>query len=127
MFDSLTPDARSRNSDDLIVAGNLRKIRIARQMSQQTLAAEIGVSYQQIQKYERGKDRLTVGRIVALAKVLQVEVAAFFDGIEGHKSIPVPSLSPGEDMLVNAYRAIISARQQKALINIAISMAQAED
>ncbi|MFO1068529.1 MAG: helix-turn-helix domain-containing protein [Geminicoccaceae bacterium] len=58
-----------------------RRMRLRRQllgMSQETLAARIGVSYQQVQKYERGTNRLGSSRLHRLAEVLQVPVAWFF-------------------------------------------------
>jgi transcriptional regulator with XRE-family HTH domain len=47
-------------------------------LSQSDLAGRIGVSYQQVQKYESGQDRLTGGRLFEIAQVLSVPIADFF-------------------------------------------------
>ena len=52
-------------------------------MSQSDLGGQLGVTFQQIQKYERGTNRLGASRLFNAARVLQVEVAYFFDGLDG--------------------------------------------
>jgi transcriptional regulator with XRE-family HTH domain len=51
-------------------------------MGQQRLADQIGISFQQIQKYERGANRVSASRLHALAKILNVSPAYFFEGTE---------------------------------------------
>ena len=55
-------------------------------MSQDALAAKIDVSYQQIQKYERGVDRIAASRLAEIAQVLAVEFGEFFDEQKIHAS-----------------------------------------
>ena len=47
--------------------------------NQQTLAEQIGVSYQQVQKYENGSDRVGASRLFAIAKALEVDISYFFE------------------------------------------------
>jgi len=49
--------------------------------SQETLARALGITFQQIQKYERGTNRIFASRLFHLARVLRVPVAYFFQGI----------------------------------------------
>jgi transcriptional regulator with XRE-family HTH domain len=65
---------RRRTDDDLIIAENVRTARIARNISQTDLGKPLGVTFQQIQKYESGANRISAGRLVAIADVLQVPV-----------------------------------------------------
>lgn len=65
-----------------------RRIRVARRMkgvTQQRLAKELGVSFQQIQKYEKGATRISVSKLKTIAKFLRVPIYFFFqnetDGI----------------------------------------------
>lgn len=51
-------------------------------MSQQVLAAACGVTFQQIQNYEAGSNRISYSRLVQIAKALQVAPAWFFEGLE---------------------------------------------
>ena len=48
-------------------------------MSQEKLGAAIGLTFQQVQKYERGTNRIGVSRLYELSKVLDVPVSFFFD------------------------------------------------
>ena len=54
-------------------------------MSQQQTAEMIGVTYQQAHKYERGINRISVGRLCEITKVLGVPVSYFFGGLEESK------------------------------------------
>ena len=51
-------------------------------LSQTKFAGALGISYQQIQKYEAGTNRVAAGRLWGMAKVLAVDVGYFFEGIE---------------------------------------------
>lgn len=64
-----------------LVGRNMRLWRIRANLSQSALGEAIGVSFQQVQKYERGKDRISAGRLAAVAEVLNVPVTAFFEGV----------------------------------------------
>lgn len=65
---------------DLHVGERVRRRRMAIDMSQQTLAVEMGVTFQQLQKYECGENRISAGRLYWLAKALKVPVGHFFEG-----------------------------------------------
>jgi transcriptional regulator with XRE-family HTH domain len=71
------------NPIDSYVGAKLREIRGSRGLSQETLAAAVGVTFQQLQKYERGKNRISASRLCNLATCLDVPVSFFFDGLEG--------------------------------------------
>jgi transcriptional regulator with XRE-family HTH domain len=49
-------------------------------MSQQKLGSALGLSFQQIQKYEKGANRISVGRLQQIARILQVPIAFFYEG-----------------------------------------------
>ena len=67
---------------DLVVGRNLRVWRLARRMSQSDLASRLDVTFQQLQKYEIGKNRVGTGRLVKLAAILEVPAAALLAGTE---------------------------------------------
>jgi transcriptional regulator with XRE-family HTH domain len=64
---------------DQIIGARIRARRLAVGISQEKLAAALGLTFQQIQKYEKGVNRVTAGRLVAIAQVLGAPVDAFFD------------------------------------------------
>ena len=63
---------------DANVGIRIRKRRLELGLTQQELAAKLGLSYQQVQKYETGANRISAGRLWAIAKVLAAEPAYFF-------------------------------------------------
>lgn len=82
------PDA---NAVDKAVGAKIRELRTLRGLSQERLGAEIGLTFQQIQKYERGGNRIGAGRLAQIAEVLDVPVSALFDGaFDGGARGPVP-------------------------------------
>ena len=68
---------------DKQIGQQLRRLRKMRSMTQEDLADRLGVSFQQIQKYENGKNRIPFGRAYELSHFLEVDVAAFLDGVKG--------------------------------------------
>ena len=66
---------------DLHVGKRLRRRRRLLGMTQQDLASQVGVRFQQIQKYECGAYRITSSRLYELSRALNVSVQYFFDGI----------------------------------------------
>lgn len=66
---------------DVHAATRLRELRAAKGISLESLAAGVGVSWQQVSKYELGQNRISLGRLWDLARVLDVPVGFFFDGM----------------------------------------------
>ena len=64
---------------DRLVGQNIRAFRTMRKMTQGALGERIGVTFQQIQKYERGVNRIGASRLFDLARVLDVPIGFFFD------------------------------------------------
>lgn len=67
---------------DLYVSRRLRRRRRLLGMTQQELAVQVGVRFQQIQKYECGANRMTSSRLYGLARAMNVPVQYFFDGLD---------------------------------------------
>lgn len=75
-------DSRRVNAVDIHVGRRVRTARLTHRMSQTELAVAVGVTFQQIQKYEKGVNRIGTGRLHAIAKVLKMPVTFFFEGID---------------------------------------------
>ncbi|MBI1365843.1 MAG: helix-turn-helix domain-containing protein [Alphaproteobacteria bacterium] len=71
------------NPIDLYVGKRLRQRRRLLGYTQQRLAEEVNIRFQQIQKYESGANRISASRLWSLAKALDVPVAYFFEGLNG--------------------------------------------
>lgn len=61
----------------------IRQRRLQLDMSQEALAKELGLTFQQVQKYEKGTNRVSASRLMDLANVLGTDVAYFFDDAPG--------------------------------------------
>lgn len=74
---------------DQIVGDRIRRRRILLGFTQDQLGEALGISYQQIQKYETGANRVSAGRLYQIAETLQISVGWFFNGIGDTDSDPV--------------------------------------
>ena len=75
--------AKSPSPIDVTVGRNVRIWRMAKGLSQAQLANRLDVTFQQVQKYEVGANRIGTGRLVKLAAILDVPIAALFAGTTG--------------------------------------------
>ena len=79
---------RRPSSVDVHVGGRVRVRRRLIHMTQETLADLIDVTFQQVQKYERGSNRISASKLFAIAEALEVPISYFFEGLDevGEKS-----------------------------------------
>lgn len=75
------PDQRKADKVDLHVGKRTRKRRLEIGMSQERLAEILGITFQQVQKYEKGVNRIAASRLWYLANALDVPVGYFFKGL----------------------------------------------
>ena len=68
---------------DAHVGSRIRLRRKLLGLSQQQLAERLGLTFQQVQKYERGVNRVSASKLYETAQVLQASVTHFFEGLEG--------------------------------------------
>ena len=73
---------RKPSSVDVHVGGRVRVRRRLINMTQETLADLIAVTFQQVQKYERGANRISASKLFAIAEALEVPISYFFDGLD---------------------------------------------
>jgi transcriptional regulator with XRE-family HTH domain len=115
---------------DALVGSRLRVRRKQLRISQERLGKEVGVSFQQVQKYENGTNRIGAGRLAEISKVLDVPVAYFFTGSSGgvpsdaDKSDARAILNePGATELLQAYAQIGSLTLRNAVVRLARDLA----
>lgn len=70
---------------DRLVGLRITALRKARGLSQTALGTAVGVTFQQVQKYEKGQNRVGAGRLREIARLLEVPVSAFFEEDEGNE------------------------------------------
>jgi transcriptional regulator with XRE-family HTH domain len=114
------PDAR-----DVDVGRRIRAQRLVCRMSQTELANNLGVTFQQVQKYEKGVNRVGAGRLSRIADVLSVPVAFFFSGdmtptqSDGASTGLSFLETAGAVRLVRAYSQIEDPQIRRALVDLA--------
>ena len=85
---------------DVHVGRKLKQIRTIRRLSQTDVARELDLSFQQIQKYEIGSNRIAASRLYELSRILDVPTSYFFDGLDAGE---------GEDGKRDASMEIVTA------------------
>lgn len=95
------------------IGWRLRKFRQQAGWSQERLAEQIGVSIQQVQKYESGSNKMNTDRLQQAAQALDVPIQSFFTDIEN--SLP---LAVSEKLLLDSYRAIPNKDIQESILKI---------
>lgn len=111
---------------DVHVGKRVRHRRWLIGMTQQQLAEQVGIKFQQIQKYETGANRISASRLWDIAEALDVPVSFFFEGLEdtqksegGKKSVPADLMGDKEALdLVRSYYAI-PENQRRRLFELA--------
>src|ERR1700733_780718 len=106
---------------DVHVGKRLRYARLLRGLSQEELGDGIGVSFQAVQKYEQGENRLSASRLFRAAKLLEQSVAFFFDAIEGEPQTGgAPTVFSRDEIdLVRHFRLIESEDVREHLLGVA--------
>src|SRR5687768_13960285 len=78
-------DSMTKQEVDIHVGKQLRQRRTMLGLSQEALAKAVGITFQQVQKYEKGANAMSASRLYEFACFMRVPVAYFFDGLE-HKT-----------------------------------------
>lgn len=89
---------------DLHVGKKLKQARTLRRLSQTDVARKLSLSFQQIQKYEIGSNRIAASRLFELSQILDVPTSFFFEGLHENENV-APSSDAGMQ-IVHALAAI---------------------
>ena len=113
--------ARRPSPVDVAVGRNARIWRMAKGLSQAQLAHRLDVTFQQIQKYEVGANRIGTGRLVKLAAILGIPIAALFEGADAAdptRSLHVLIADPRAFRLAHAFAAIEDTTLRLSLVKL---------
>lgn len=121
------------HSIDQYVGNRVRTRRLALGMSQTKLADAIGLTFQQVQKYEKGTNRMGSSRLMQIANVLEVPVTFFFEGAPGQPKISRSAPSPDfvtqflskEDglALTRAFMRLRDAKVRRSIVHLVENIA----
>jgi len=125
---------------DRHVGSRVRMQRVLLKMSQEKLGEALGLTFQQVQKYEKGTNRIGASRLQQISKTLNVPPSFFFDGAptpggetqgfseDTTSQYVVDFLSTTEGLALNrAFARIKDAKVRKRVIDLVAAMAEAED
>ena len=128
------------NPVDRYVGSRVRMRRLMLGMSQEKLGDSLGLTFQQVQKYEKGSNRVSASRLQQIANVLQVSVPFFFEGaphLPGHSGPTKESASPAyiSDFLatsdglalVKAYVRIKDSKLRRTIVALVEQIAGEDD
>ncbi len=79
-------NVRGPDPIDLHVGTQVRARRVLLGLSQEKLAEGLGITFQQVQKYERGSNRISASRLYNMARLLDVPITYFFEGMDSEKT-----------------------------------------
>jgi transcriptional regulator with XRE-family HTH domain len=118
---------RDADKLDVEIGGRLRQARKARGLSQTQLGESIGVTFQQVQKYERGANRISSSALILLSRALQVSPLELMgESVEGRKEMDWDLLgAEGADQLLRTYRDIPSPKLRRIVLDLAKELARA--
>ncbi|WP_142416024.1 helix-turn-helix domain-containing protein [Bartonella massiliensis] len=106
---------------DLCVGKKIRLRRKMLKMSQTTLGHALGISFQQIQKYENGLNRVSAGRLMEIADILKVPIAFFYADIITKQQPPYHHdeiISNTEEYLLLKRFRMLTSIKQKAILQL---------
>ncbi len=131
------------NPVDIHVGSRVRLRRTLLGLSQEKLGAALGLTFQQVQKYERGANRIGASRLFHLSRILDVPVSYFFEELSAESALGgarAPGLAEDKDSyepdplakretleLVRAYYKITDPKVRRKVFDLIKSMAKQED
>ncbi len=129
-------ESKTPNAVDVHVGARVRMRRKFLGLSQQALAATIDLTFQQVQKYERGFNRISASKLYEISRTLKAPIQYFFEGYGGHDVVDGFSESTSEQMvygflmtsegieLASAFPRIGNGRQRRRLVELVRSLAE---
>lgn len=126
---SLDGDAMPKttlNEADVLIGTRLRTRRLEMGLSQVALANRVGITFQQVQKYETGRNRIAASRLAHIANVLGVPAGYFlgedqyYGGVDEMVSLMA---TPGAIELLRAFSRVKDSAARKAMLNVVYALA----
>ena len=134
-MDDISKGDRVPNPVDLHVGARVRMRRKFLGMSQEGLADSIDLTFQQVQKYERGSNRISASKLYEIAKALKAPVAYFFEGCGESETVEGFSESQSETVvhgflmttegieLAEAFPRIKNAKHRRRILDLVRALA----
>ena len=115
---------------DKRVGACVRAARVKAGLSQSKLAAELGITFQQLQKYEKGKNRVAVSTLLLIAEALSLPVQSFFDSIKRQTTDAAdwPDLLTKDNIrLIRAFSNINDLEVRRRIMGLILAVTEGTD
>ena len=128
-----TSDEHTPHPLDIALGSRVRLRRKELSLSQDQLARAIGITFQQVQKYEHGTNRISFSRLVEISDALECSVGDLIGNLDKSKSSGSFSrqvaylTEPGATDLLEAYASIDSPKRRRAILNLARQLANEQN
>ena len=130
--------AKDQNPIDRHVGSRVRMRRILAGMSQEKLGEALSLTFQQVQKYEKGTNRIGASRLQQISKILQAPPSFFFEGAPTGEPGAVPGFAESSEVvdflstveglhLNKAFASIKDAKIRKKVVELVIAIAGGEN
>lgn len=132
--DRASPDQtkpKQPTDTDRLLGVRIAALRKAKGLSQSAMGQAVGVTFQQVQKYENGRNRIGAGRLREIARLLEVSVSTFYadesdEGGFGADLIALMEVS-GAIELVRSFASIPNDQQRRAIVALVQSVSRPKD
>jgi transcriptional regulator with XRE-family HTH domain len=127
---------KQANPIDIQVGNRVRIRRMLIGMSQERLGDLLGLTFQQVQKYEKGVNRIGAGRLFEVSRILNVPIDFFYEGVNTQPGAGEPEGAPpvmefvssGEGLQLSlAFMKIKDAKVRKRMLDLVKSLAEEEE
>ena len=123
--------SNSPNPIDIIVGQNIRFQRLQKGLSQEAVADRLGLTFQQVQKYEKGTNRTSASRLVQLARIFGIGITPFFDGVnvaKGTADLTIKNLltDPKAMELLEAFVSVEDKRLRGAIVDLVLQLTESK-
>lgn len=114
---------KSENAFNASLGARIRLLRLGKALSQKELGDQLGISFQQVQKYERGSNRISAARLIMVCQALEISVAELLEGLapEAPQVAVATCLwndSPETLKAVVSFNRIADARTRRLLLEL---------
>lgn len=122
---SIPYDPKAPQAMDVHIGTMIQKFRVSRGFTRQDLAERLNITHQQLHKYERGQNRISVSRLADIAGILHIDVADFFGANQLSEEAPDTRYKRSLLDIVADFQNIRSANVQRALRDLIHALAEA--
>jgi transcriptional regulator with XRE-family HTH domain len=121
-----TATTRRAGRPDELIGKRIRALRIEAGITQEELADRIGLSSQQLQKYEAGANRVSVSRLLDISEVLGVDIATVVSANDARCGVPDEHYAKDVQKLLSCFNSIRSRESRRKVIELSMILANYE-